>query len=107
MELIFENIKKNNPQLFVNCYNEDKKEVILVEEPNNCINDNKDKVILVEEPNKCIKKNYIKKFIEKNKERIKEKTECPICYSTYTYFNKSKHIKTKRHLKCLEKLNNK
>jgi len=46
---------------------------------------------------------YVRKFIEKNKDVINNKIECPICYSTYTYFNKSKHLKTKRHLKMLEK----
>lgn len=46
---------------------------------------------------------YVKKFIEKNKNMINSKIECPICYSTYTYFNKAKHYKTKRHLKMLER----
>ena len=46
---------------------------------------------------------YVRKFIEKNKNMINNKIECPICYSTYTYFNKSKHYKTKRHLKMLER----
>jgi hypothetical protein len=41
---------------------------------------------------------YVKKFIEKNKDKINIKVQCPVCYSSYTYFNKSKHFKTKRHL---------
>ena len=53
-----------------------------------------------EEVNKPINKNtsYVRKFIENNKEKINLKVQCPICYSSYTYFNKSKHFKTKRHL---------
>lgn len=41
---------------------------------------------------------YLKKFIEKNSDKINEKIVCPICSNTYTYFNKSKHYKTKIHL---------
>lgn len=50
--------------------------------------------------NLAINKNtkYVRKFIEKNKDKINLKIQCPICYSSYTYFNKSKHFKTKRHL---------
>jgi len=65
-----------------------------------------DELLLIEQPkteeNKNIVKpnstKYVKIFIEKNKDKIKEKIQCPICYSSYTYFNKSKHYKTKRHL---------
>ncbi len=47
-------------------------------------------------------------FINKNSEKLKVKTCCPICAGSYTYFNKSMHVKTKRHLKMLEmKSNNK
>jgi len=46
-------------------------------------------------------KKYLKKFIEKNKDEINKKITCPICFSTYSYFNKSKHFKTKRHLTLL------
>ena len=73
-----------------------------------------DKEILDTEPPKeeenknIVKKNsskYVRKFIEKNKEKINTKIQCPICYSSYTYFNKSKHYKTKRHL-ILEEVKN-
>ena len=47
-----------------------------------------------------IKSKY-KKFIEDNKDKIKQKIECVICKGSYTYFNKSKHNKTKRHLKFI------
>jgi hypothetical protein len=52
------------------------------------------------------KKQYVREFINRNKEKIKEKQTCEICYSTYTYFNKSKHNKTKRHLALLNARNN-
>lgn len=64
-------------------------------------------VVEVEEPKKCEKKNYVKQFKEKNKEKIKEKVQCSVCYSTYTYFNKCKHFKTKRHLIMQEMQNKK
>jgi hypothetical protein len=65
-----------------------------------------DEILNIEEPKAIENKNiikqnstkYVKKFIEKNKEKINTKVQCPICYSSYTYFNKSKHYKTKRHL---------
>jgi hypothetical protein len=61
-----------------------------------------------DEIKKLKNKEYLKKFVEKNKNSIKDKIECPICYSTYSYFNKSKHCKTKRHIKLLSvKSNNK
>lgn len=61
-----------------------------------------------DEIKKLKNKEYLKKFVEKNKGSIKDKIECPICYSTYSYFNKSKHCKTKRHIKLLSvKSNNK
>jgi len=47
--------------------------------------------------------NNNKKFIENNKDKIKEKIECNICKGSYTYFNKSKHNKTKRHVKFINK----
>jgi hypothetical protein len=55
----------------------------------------------IEENKNVIKTNstkYVKKFIENNKDKINLKIQCHICYSSYTYFNKSKHFKTKRHL---------
>ena len=42
--------------------------------------------------------NYVRRFIDKNKDKIKEKTICYICLGSYTYFNKSKHCKSKKHL---------
>lgn len=77
---------------------------------NNNIDEN-EKTILLNDGNETKKlknKGYLKKFIAKNKDKINEKIECPICYSTYSYFNKSKHYKTKRHIKLSSvKSNNK
>jgi hypothetical protein len=41
---------------------------------------------------------YNKTFIEKNKDKITVKHQCPICLGKYTYFNKSKHNKSSKHL---------
>ena len=63
--------------------------------------------IKLEEPEiKPVKKDYVRTFINKHQDKIKEKHICEICYSTYTYFNKSKHNKTKRHLTLLNARHN-
>lgn len=41
---------------------------------------------------------YYEKFKEKNDEKIHQKKICEVCGGSYTYFNKSKHNKTKKHL---------
>lgn len=46
---------------------------------------------------------YNRKFIEKNTEKIHTKHICEVCCGSYTYFNKSKHLKSKRHLDLLHK----
>lgn len=43
------------------------------------------------------KKLYTNKFLEKNKDKLKEKHICKICKGSYTYFNITKHKNTKRH----------
>lgn len=43
-------------------------------------------------------KKYYDNFKKKNENKVKEKFICPICAGSYTYFNKSKHYKGKRHL---------
>ena len=45
------------------------------------------------------RKKYLK-FVEKNKERIREKIQCE-CGGHYTYFNKSDHNKSIKHRKHL------
>lgn len=47
-------------------------------------------------------KNYYENFKNKNVDKIKEKSVCKICSGSYTYFNKSSHTKTKKHLNCVE-----
>lgn len=42
-------------------------------------------------------KRYNKAFAEKHTDRIHTKTVCDVCCGTYTYYNKSKHLKTRRH----------
>lgn len=93
MDLLFLPIVNNKS-------NVDDELLINIEPPKQC----EEKGIIIQE-DLPTKKKYNKnnkvhrqKFLEKNKEKIKEKVQCPICYSTYTYFNKSKHFKTKRHL---------
>jgi hypothetical protein len=48
------------------------------------------------------KKDYHKKFMEKNKDKINEKKICEICNGHYTYFNKSHHFKSNRHLNAIK-----
>lgn len=50
-------------------------------------------------------KEYNKRFNQKNKEKVKMKHICDICLGSYTYFNKSKHFKSLRHLAFVNKLN--
>jgi hypothetical protein len=42
-------------------------------------------------------------FYSNNEEKVKKKHKC-MCGGVFTYFNKSKHIKTKRHLSFLKNL---
>jgi len=42
---------------------------------------------------------YYLGFKDKNKDKINHKVECEICGGSFTYFNKSRHVKTKRCLK--------
>ena len=57
----------------------------------------------VRRPQDYDNKVYHKKFMEKNADKVKEKIICPVCCGSYTYFNKSKHIKSDRHIKLLAK----
>lgn len=53
--------------------------------------------------NKYDSKKYIQTFLNKNATKVKEKITCDICCGSYTYFNKSKHIRSKKHLLLVEK----
>ncbi len=50
---------------------------------------------------------YYRNFMEKNKEMISEKHICEVCYGSYTYFHKSAHNKSKRHIRALEMIEKK
>lgn len=52
----------------------------------------------VKEFEKELKKHYYEDFKDKNTEKINKKVCCDICGGKYTYFNKSRHLKTE---KCL------
>lgn len=40
-------------------------------------------------------------FMERHREELAKPQVCPLCKGHFTYFNKSKHIRTKRHLDFL------
>jgi hypothetical protein len=43
-------------------------------------------------------KDHFNTFLEKNKDKLKEKQICPVCGGKYVYLNKYHHNKTKKHL---------
>jgi len=49
---------------------------------------------------------YHNNFKKKNKDKIKEKHVCEVCFGSYTYFNKYNHQMTQRHVNMLNRLNN-
>lgn len=51
------------------------------------------------------KRAYYLAFVNKNKEKINEAHVCDVCFGRYTYFNKSKHMKSKLHLRIIEHKN--
>lgn len=48
------------------------------------------------------RKGYHNTFMKKNEEKIKQRIICESCYGKYTYFNKSKHNKSKRHITAVQ-----
>lgn len=46
---------------------------------------------------------YYLKF--KNSHDVNQKIQCSICGGSYSYFNKSSHCKTKKHLNMIEIIN--
>lgn len=56
------------------------------------------------EPKKYDNKTYYEHFKEKNADKIKTQIECPECLCLYTYFSKSQHMKSKKHLYLKDKL---
>jgi hypothetical protein len=64
----------------------------------NINNDNKDnKDNLKKIVDKIKRQEYNNKFIFKNKEKINNKIICNDCGGSYTYYNKSTHLKTNKH----------
>jgi transposase-like protein len=47
-------------------------------------------------------KEYYQTFKKKFPEIITKKYECEVCGGSYTYFTKSSHLKTKKHLNVLK-----
>jgi hypothetical protein len=55
------------------------------------------------------RRQYHVNFINKNADKIKQQIICDVCGVSYTYFNKSKHFRSKKHNKasdCLSKIKN-
>ena len=50
--------------------------------------------------------NYMIDYYQQNKQKFKEKIECPICGCQYAYSNKNKHYNSKKHLKKYNELSN-
>ena len=56
---------------------------------------------LEEEKKKYNSYKYNTTFKQKHADKIKTKIQCPICDGGYTYYSKSKHLKSKKHLNKL------
>ena len=56
------------------------------------------------ENRKIKQKKYNQTFMEKHKEKLRVKNQCFLCKGEYSYYNKSKHNKTKRHLKFIPQM---
>lgn len=52
------------------------------------------------------KPEYYTNFKNKNLDKIQEKKECSICGGKYSYYHKSRHFKTIKHLKAQLKIYN-
>ena len=52
-------------------------------------------------------KEYISNFYFNNPEKLTEKIICEFCGGEYTYNNKSKHMKSKRHIEVTNFIKNK
>lgn len=46
---------------------------------------------------------YNRTFYDRHKEKINSKIICDVCCGSYSYFNKSKHLKCQKHLRLLNK----
>ena len=68
--------------------------------------DNIDKIKEYRETNKDKINKTNKQYREEHQDKIKEKYTCPICDGKYTYEGKSHHMKTIKHQKAMERVNN-
>ena len=50
------------------------------------------------------KQEYYLNFKNKNEDKIKKKQQCSICNGKYSYYHKSRHLKTVKHLKAQIKI---
>jgi len=105
MDLIFNQLNLNNKPTINDNFNQDDN-TILSDEKNINIDVNDLNNTEIKTKNKKKSTEYVNKFITKNKDKLKEKIICNICLSTYTYFNKYTHQKTKRHQTFLNKNKN-
>jgi hypothetical protein len=62
-------------------------------------------ITTVKEKKKYDQKKYNSKFMDKNREKIHQKIVCDVCCGSYSYYNKSKHMKSIKHLNLLNKQN--
>ena len=76
----------------------------LMKDNNNIDTETKTEVINNEPIKKYDQKKYNSTFMTKNKSKIMEKHVCDVCCGSYTYYNKSKHLKSNRHIKMLNKI---
>lgn len=53
---------------------------------------------MMTESKKETNRRYYEAFRSKNAEKIQTKEICPVCFGHYTYYYKSAHLKTSRHL---------
>jgi hypothetical protein len=78
-----------------------------VSETNSVVNTETDDpvVTVVKLKKKYDQSQYNKNFLEKNKDKINKKIICDICCGSYSYYNKSKHLKSVKHINLLNKQN--
>lgn len=100
--LIPQNETKQQENINLDTENEKEQEI---EEVKMNLTEQEYKILDTEPPKKEKRKQYINTFMIKNKGRISEKIICEVCKGTYTYFNKNKHTKTKRHNLFMDELN--
>ena len=53
-----------------------------------------------------VQKRYNHEFYYRNRERVLQKIECPICCGTYNYYTKSNHLKSQKHQRLQKRLEN-